>query len=262
MKLCIVGNSHVGMIVAAIAARNDTQTDLTIFARPSMIHSDIAVEGTTLIASSDELIHRLKAHDTPTEVDLSQFDAVLFVGMTASVFSAAQVIGYHSVHGWPATAKLLEAPGPTYRQIISLSALQWTLRANIAESQTGRLCKALEPCGIGPIFVVPQPYPAMRILTVQRRYPIIKRLHRDQEGILLAQELEHWHHDFFDPMKGIFYLQQEPDTIEAGFLTRTAFTRNAVRLNIERKHKKNDVLHTNGKFGQRVLERIDAQLRV
>jgi hypothetical protein len=260
MKLCVVGNSHVGMLVAAHQQRGDPAAEMTIFARPSMEDGDIALEGTTLIAKSPEFVHRLAEHGQAPEIDLADFEAIVFVGMTASVFTAAQILGYHTVYGWPSTQRMLEDPGPAERQIISMAALRASLETLVTESQTARLCQSVSRRGIGPLFVVPQPYPAARVLDIKGKFPIIKRLFRDKEGPLLAAELEQFHTAFFEPIKGVFYLRQDPDTIGKGFLTRPSYSRNSVRLNVERKHRKDDVLHANADFGERILDRIEDHL--
>lgn len=255
MKLCVIGNSHAAMILSAHKSQPD-MCQLTVFARPSMEDGDIVLEGTILRPNSAEFAERLAELGTPAVVDLRDFDAIVFTGMTASMFTASQFLQAHMIYGWPATQSILEQSGPAARQVLSLSAYQVALAAIVAQSQTGRLCALLAKQDIAPVFVIPQPYPSVRVLSLKGKSPILKRLQRDEEGTLVAAELERMHHHIFDPMPGIEYLPQPEETIEHGFLTRSGYNRNAVRLNVDMRQSRNDILHTNAAYGKLYLDKI------
>lgn len=261
MKLCVIGNSHAGMLAAAYREWGLTDVDLTFFARPSMLPTDLQLEGSVVYTVVPEFIERLAKNNVPPRVNLAEYDGIIFVGLTVSVFTGAQCLLNHAVYGWPSTSKLMTTNYPAKRHFLSEPALQETLRHLIQNSPACAMSMALADQKTGPVFIVPQPYPSVQILESKRKSPIIKRLHRNNEGHLLGDALEQSHKSILEPIERVKYISQDPDTIEHGFLTSAPFSRNSVRLNIDQKHNKNDVLHANAPFGKRVLANILNRIR-
>jgi hypothetical protein len=261
MKLCVVGNSHAGMIVAAHRDLGWSSDDLTVFAKPSLLPGDIVADGTVLRAGNAAMADRLAAMGTPDALDLAGFDAVLCVAMTPSVFSAAQVLQHHSVLGWPSTAMLPLESDPAVRHLISPGAYRAILLRLVADSEMVQLLHSIARPDGPPVFFAPQPYPAENILEHKGKYPLIKRLHREGDAAPLVSALEDAHRTVFAELPRVTYLEQAADTVAEDFLTRRAFTRGSVRLNIEMKHRKTDVLHANAAFGGKLLKRLSVKMQ-
>ncbi|WP_219928984.1 hypothetical protein [Pseudoprimorskyibacter insulae] len=238
------------MLIAAHRKFGPAGLDLTVFAKPAMEPEDAALDGTVLTAKTDAMRDRLAQMGTPDHVDLAEFDAVVFVAMSISVFTGLRIAQAHHVEGWPGrgNAPLAELSSAAYRT--SLTALA-------QDSLPGRMATALQGQINAPIFIVPQPCPAEGILTMPRRFPLFARLANDGNGPALLADLRAGLEAAF---AGVHLLHQPEDTIAHGFLTRQRFSRGAVRLNVDASLPPDDFVHANAGYGRVVLERITPQI--
>lgn len=226
------------------------------------------LEGTELFFKDPQLIEALNQHGMPERVDLNSFDALVFVGDTASVFNAGQLLQRHSVSGWPSAEPMLrkiERTGgvPFRRQMLSQSAYLAALSRIIESGVTYELVSQIRVVTDIPICIIPQPYPGAQLLKIEgKKNRALKRVIEERGGEYLSEILRNAHANTFSKFTGVSILYQPEQTIEYGCLTGRAFTRNAVRIHTDMKQPARDIIHSNPTMGHLVLEQILAALHI
>ncbi|WP_323770203.1 hypothetical protein [Antarctobacter sp.] len=261
MKLCLIGDSHAAMLIAA--HRQDPANEvLTVFAKPGLSDKDILLEGSLLHAASKDMRERTARMGTPDTLDLAKFDAVVVAGLAPSAFAAVRLQQTHSVSGWPSGAKaiaqaLTDAPPKKARPLMTRAAYLAALTSLSETSLSARVAQAAP----GPVAVVAQPFPSDALLDQDGTYPIIRRVLRQRDGAALAADLIAAHRAGFDPLPRTTYLPQPADTLSHGCLTQAAFMRGGPRLSGGSGQDLDDVLHGNAALGARLLAALRVTFR-
>ncbi|MCR8549013.1 hypothetical protein M4578_14335 [Salipiger sp. P9] len=265
MKLCVIGNSHVAMLMAALRDAAPADMDITWFAKPGLAEGEAVLDGSRLCARDPDLVTRLERLGTPEYVDLAAFDGVVFVGSTASAFAAVRLLQGHRVSGWPSARKMISGAltpfaAPLKHPMLSepayLAALTDLIRGNL----TYKLATALRAASAVPICVIPQPFPSDRLFDGDKKYPMFRRVVRRGDAAALAACLRSAHARAFAGIPGLVAFDQPADTIAQDFLTAAAYTRDAVRLSQTDTLPRDDVLHAGPALGARYLDSLRAAL--
>ena len=248
MRLCLIGDSHAAMLIAA--HRADPAGDaLTIFAKPGLAASDIAVEDGILRAVSEDLGKRLDGMGTSDSLDLRDFDAIVIAGLVPSAFAAVRLQQGHAVSGWPSGVRALAralADGPgAPRPLMTRSAYRAALVA-LTENSLGATLARSAPC---PVSLVPQPFPSDALLQMEGRYPVFRRVVRNGDGAALAEDLHAAYNSVFRKIDGASCLLQSTDTRSHGCLTRADLMRAGPRLAEGGRQESDDILHGNAALG-------------
>lgn len=258
MKICLIGDSHTAMLIAAL--REDSGGEhVTVFAKPGLAKADMALEGTVLRADSRDMIGRLADLGTPTSLDLADFNAVVIAGLAPSGFAAVRLQQGHAVSGWPSgdkvvAASLAETPHTKARPLMTRAAYRAALLALCETSLATRIARAA-PC---PVTVIPQPFPSDALLDQKDRYPVMQRVLVQGDGPALAEDLVAAHSAAFNALPRTTYLPQPSDTLSHGCLTQGAFMRAGPRLSGAASQDRDDVLHGNTALGLRLLATLRA----
>ncbi|OWU84626.1 hypothetical protein ATO6_13295 [Oceanicola sp. 22II-s10i] len=266
MKLCVIGASHVAMLMLAERDSPTPGLSMTCYAAPAGGIEDAALDGTRLYATTPALRERLDMIGTPHDLDLADFDGVAFVGETASAFSAVALVRKHTVSGWPSGAAALEKAAqpfaPPLRQpLITVPAYQAALTEALKTRFTFRMVMALRRSSDVPVLIVPQPFPAERMLDGKGNNPVFQRVRRGGDGPALADALRVAHDRAFAGIANLRVLPQPPATIARHFLTRNEYARDAMRLSLNKPQPEDDFLHTGGTYGALVMGDVSAALR-
>lgn len=261
MKLCLIGDSHAAMLIAAHRQAPADET-IAIFAKPGLCDADVTIQGSCLHARSPEMVDRLAGTETPTALDLTDFDAVVIAGLAPSAFAAVRLQQDHTVAGWPSGDKALnkalrDGVLGKARPLITRSAYAAALTALTDTSLGTRMARAA-PC---PVAIVPQPFPSDALLQSDDAYPIFRRVVRQGDGAALAQDLTAAHRAVFDPLPHVTYLLQPKESLSNGCLTQAAFMRGGPRLSEGSAQDAGDVLHGNIQLGARMLDALRLCLR-
>ncbi|ASP22265.1 hypothetical protein ANTHELSMS3_03642 [Antarctobacter heliothermus] len=260
MKLCLIGDSHAAMLIAAHRL-DPAGENLTVFAKPGLVAGDIALDGPRLRAASVDMHARLAEMGMPDTLNLADFDAVAIAGLVPSAFAAARLQQGHSVTGWPSGAHsiakaLTDAPAAKTRPLLSRAAYVASLTGLCQTSLAARIA-SIAPC---PVVVIAQPFPSDALLDKDGTYPIFRRLLRHGDGSALAADLITAHRAGLTPLSGTTYLPQPADTLSHGCLTQAGFMRGGPRLSNGTRQDSNDVLHGNAALGARLLSDLRAIL--
>lgn len=260
MRLCIVGSSHVAMLMLAEREAPTPGLELTFFAAPAGWIGDVEASGSILRAGSEGLRGRLDMIGAPHEVDLDSFDGAVFVGETISAFSAVSLVRQHAVSGWPSAAPLIDkAGGPAdtvlKRPLMSRAAYMAALVATARDNLTGRLVAGLRRASDRPVVLVPQPFPAERILK-SKDNPVFQRVRRAGDGAALAESLDAARALAFADIPRLAQVPQPPETIIRQFFTRDDYARGAMRLSMDQAQPRDDVLHTGAAYGRLVMAQV------
>ncbi|MDF1853858.1 hypothetical protein [Pseudooceanicola sp.] len=263
MKLCILGNSHVAMLMLADRAAPSDDLALTFFAKPAGGPEGARIDGTTLIAEDPELQERLDAIGTPQRLDLMDFDAVVLVGEVISAFSAIALLRRHFVTGWPSAASHIAAQAtplsaPNKRALLSPAAFHAALVAANHAKLSHRLALEIRAACPLPLMLVPQPYPAARMLQDKAKYPVFRRVHQAGDGPHLAAALTRAQAESFVGIENLHLIAQPDETIAKHFFTRDDFSRGAMRLSLNQALPEDDVLHAGPDYGRLILDRMVA----
>lgn len=263
MKLCVIGNSHVGMLRAAARMLGPDGPEITFFAKAGAGIEAATIEG-SVIAARDRGLRRAQARfGMPEAVDTAKYDAVILVAGTASIYSALAILQDHRVSGWPSCATGGDAGQPPDRALISEAAFTAALTDQTRAGVSYRFAQALRLAGDVPIFLVPQPYPSERVFDSDRpREYVFQRARRHGEGPAIAACLTAAIDEAFAPIGGVTVLHQPPETVAHGFTTARAYTRDAVRVDGDTAQHAADLLHVGPAFGALVLARVYAGLEL
>ena len=257
MKICVIGNSHLGMLAAAYLEGPPKGAEFVFWGRPGLKVTDARFDGPVLVAEESELKSRLAMMGTDEALDLSKFDCVVLVAMSVSAFAVSGLLTAHRVFGWPGTEPLMaEGPEPMVVPMISQSALHASL---VAKSQRGTaygMVKRLRAVSDCPVVIVPQPFPSVRALDVEDKYHVFKRVQRNGEGAQFAQCLQAALCASFKGFSDVTVIEPANRAHVHGFLTKKKFTRGAVRFNPDAKQPQRDILHANAGLGHIMMRRV------
>lgn len=261
MKLCVIGNSHVGMLRAAARMLDPDRPEITFFAKAGSGIETATIEGSVISARDPDLRRAQARFGMPEAVDTAAYDAVILVAGTASIYSALAILQDHSVSGWPScAADLPGAPKPD-KALISEAAFTAALTDIARAGVSHRFARAFRRAGEVPIFLVPQPYPSERVFDSDRpREYGFQRARRHGEGPAIAACLASAIDVAFAPIGGVTVLHQPPETVAHGFTTARAYSRDAVRVDGDTAQHAADLLHVGPSFGAQVLARVYAGL--
>jgi hypothetical protein len=263
MKVCVIGDSHMAMVAAAYHATSNDDMQMVFFGKPGLAVEEVSLDGTVLSFTDKRQNTLLAEMGTPEKIDLSEFDAIVFVAMAASIFSAVGLVSQHRVAGWPSTQEMLQSTpldAPFKTHLLSQAAMQANLVETTKRGATFYLLQGLRHHSQVPVFVVPQPYPSERVLKRAGKYGVFKRVHWAGEGKQIVASLVQSYIDVFAPIDQVTLLQQSASTISKDFFTSDEYSRDGVRLRELRKQGRKDILHANAAFGERVLEQLKAKM--
>jgi len=237
---------------------------ITWFAKAGRGLERAKVKGHTLSVSDPDIIKAMTHYAMPSLVDMRDYDGLVFVAGTASLFSVVQLLRAHRVSGWPSgdrlRAEILTASASEFA-LLSGAALHHSLLAMIEDSLTYRFVRDLRRASRIPICIVPQPLPGVQVLEQgSKKTAGFKRMVRDGDGQSAAEALRRAHQDAFAQFENVKILHQPEDTIAEGAFTDRDYTRGAVRLNTDFGLPKEDILHANPDMGLRVMEQIKSAL--
>ncbi len=266
MKLCVIGNSHVGMLRAAARDLGPDGPEITFFAKAGSGLDKARIRGSVIAADDPELAAAQARFGMPTAIDVSAFDAVILVAGTASIYSALRILQRFRVSGWPSCGHASETPGapgtaPPERALISESAFVASLSDEARTGVSHAFANAIRRASKVPLLLVPQPYPSERVFDSARPQEFgFLRARMNGEGAAVASCLNRAVDAAFGDVPDVVVLHQPADTIAHGFTTAQAFTRDAVRVDGDTQQHATDLLHVGPAFGKRVLARVTARL--
>ncbi|MHA6261712.1 hypothetical protein ACXYMO_00780 [Arenibacterium sp. CAU 1754] len=263
MKICVIGNSHVGMLNQAYREVRPEDMSLTFFAQQGRGPEHFGIRGTELFAAKRDLRRTLRRLGMPIQVDLQDFDAIAVVSMTATVFSILPFVTGYSVYGWPSTEGDIEEmrkPGapPMTRPLISEPALDAAIQAEIKRNIAHRLVDEVRKVLDIPILLVPQPFPSADVLKDKTRHIGLRRLRWRKDGQDAVRMVRQAHDRVFAARSGVTLLEQPQQTVAHDFLTQPEFARGGAKLNLTGRQPDSDILHANMDYGKLVLDQIRA----
>lgn len=264
MKLCVIGNSHVGMLRAAVRELGTDAPELTFFAKAGAGLEKARIRGAVIEAEDRGLRAAQQRFGMPASLDVSRFDAVLLVAGTISVYSALRILQTHRVSCWPSSRRIAASgPGAARPQhmLVSEPAFVAALADEARAGLSHRFATAFRRASGVPIFVIPQPFPSERVFETARpqEYGFL-RARRDGDGPAIAACLGRALDQAFAGTDGTHVLNQPQDTVAHGFTTGRRFTRDAVRVDGGTPQDSADLLHVGPAYGRRVLARVARHL--
>ncbi len=256
MKLCVIGNSHAGMLAAAFRETPLDGVDVTFFARQGKGLDQVRLRAGELRMPNRDARKAMVKMGMPGRIRVDAFDAFVLVGMTATVFALAPMVAGHAVYGWPSARDEIAESGMTERPLMSQEALSETICAAIRTNTAMGLVTKIRKESQVPILLVPQPFPSAEVLTRRGSFQGFQQIHRRGDGAAAAQALAQAHAEVFGDMAQAILLEQPAETIEHGFLTAQDYTRGATRLNVDGRQPDADILHANAAYGGLVRGQI------
>lgn len=261
MKICVFGNSHAGMLNQAYCKDRPENLHLTFFAQQGQGPINVGLRGSEIFAAKRELRRSLRRLGMPLQVDLRDYDAIVMVAMTATIFSVLPFVTGHSVYGWPSSQEEIEKvkhsdAEPLERPFISEAAVRHAIKGEIKANLAHRLVEMVRNVCDVPIFLVPQPFPSADVLEDKNRHIGLRRMRWRKDGRDAVVCLRQAHNEVFSGWDGVRILAQPRGTVAHDFLTRPEYARGGARLNTSGTQPETDILHANVKYGQMVLEQI------
>ena len=267
MKLCVIGNSHVGMLRAAARDLGPDGPEITFFAKAGAGLDKATIRGSVMAANDPGLKAAQVRFGMPAEIDVSAFDAAIFVAGTASVYNALWILKNFRVSGWPSDfapsgKHNLAEPDTAQRALVSEPAFIAALADVARMGISFRFAKTLRKASAVPMFLVPQPFPSERVFDTGRPREFgFLQVRRGGDGVALAAGLTRAIGQAFEEIGNVAILYQPKDTTAYGFTTAHAYTRDAVRVDGHTPQHGEDLLHVGPAYGRRVLDRVTNSLQ-
>lgn len=262
MKLCVIGNSHVGVLRASEDVAHKLGFQVQYYAVPGdgPWPSVIDTEG-VISATSPEIIELLERYKLPTALSLAETDVIIIVGTTATVFHSAELLKNHVFHTQPRIKRniyrklreRISKPAGRNKILTTKNAISESLESIIIHGTTYKFVELIRENFDTPIILVCQPAPHVSI-TERGKFRLISDRN---EGPLHRELIESAHLSVFSSFSDVHVVSQHEKTLERGFLTSTQYTKSSVRLDTGRHKSKTDILHANREYGVVVWHQID-----
>jgi|GEM_PF-6687827 len=251
LRICLIGNSHVGMLKAASA---NQPVDLSVVAKPGLQREELEISGGLLTARHPDLVKFMKRSGLPKTVSINDFDVIVFVAMNASAFSAVRMLQAHNL--CVTNDNVVKSERFKRRAYISSSAYQDALTEVNRLGLSWQIAQDIRQASNVPIIFVPQPQPSVSLIDDKTRF---RGFHRMRELGLGETIFDFQNRSFtaaFSEFRNSRALTQPRWTLEDGFLTAVKFSRDATRLDGKSKQPEQDILHANALLGEVYWRRI------
>ena len=229
MKICIIGNSHVGALKRAWDAESYPSIEIVFFAARGARLRDLTVKRKVLVPATRSLKNALKfTSGGISRIDPKQYDYFLIYGAQA-------------VH-------LLLCKDSSYSQAV----LRDTAKDHVQNTVSFELIKKLRKITDKKIFIGHHPLYAAESLQ-----------HRDISAEYL-DGIDQLNRVAYSELN-CEMIAQPPETIVNGYFTDPIYTKGSKRLTVNparegKLHPENDKTHMNEKFGKMWLESLFARI--
>ncbi len=263
MKTCIIGDSHLAMLVNAHKAYPVDGMDVTPVPLPRPLEGRQLLVGTEMRSDDDDLTAFWERGGLGPVVDLTVFDRVVFVSYTATIFNALALLRDHAVTGWtdakPVMKSLNSSLGnPTSRRLLTPAVYRASLAGTIQANHTHAFVDELRRNCDVPITIIPPPFLAYNTLQIRKSFAGLRRILQQDDGAKLASALNDAHDMAFAAMSDVSVLHQPPETVIHGCLTAKKYTEGATRYGVEMDQEANDIIHAGPAMGGLLLNEIKA----
>lgn len=159
MRLCIIGNSHIGSIRRAWPSPDAPGVEVTFFGVGIKQLRRLKQKGTRIVPS-DEVARNAFLHTSRglSAIDFLEYDAFLFVGGGFGLPTASRIFRGH---------KLSPDEGPCDAQIISEEFAVASLVDALANSTLLKLARSAVAVTQAPVVLAPEPLPNVRIKALE-----------------------------------------------------------------------------------------------
>ncbi len=261
MKICMIGDSHLTMMINAHRQHPIENLDITPVSWPRQLFEQLAFEGTEICANGPELAEDWDRCGLPARLDLSNFDKVVFVSYTITAFHAFVILGDHAVSGWNDAGFLIkrlnsQLKGPGNRRLITPAVFGESLAGLIRENHTYKFIDHLRQYSEVPAVVIPAPYLAEHTLDYRKNLWGLKQVLHKHDGASMVEALHAAHEKVFGAYSNLTLLRQPEATVVRGCLTSDIYRAGATRMGTGTLHRKDDILHAGPKLGHLYLKAI------
>lgn len=261
MKICMIGDSHLAMMVNAQKEQRFENLEITPVSWPRQFYDQLSLRGTEMCADGPELIADWERRGLAPKIDLAAFRQLVFVSHTITAFSAFTILRDHVISGWNEAeflVKRLNSPmgGPDDRRLMTPAVFQECLAGLIQESPTYKLIDHVRKHSSVTIVLVPAPYLAEHTLKHRSRLWRLRQVLRKNDGAALAQSLHQAHEIAFGSFSNVTLLRQPEETVVRGCLTQEMYREGARRYGTGAMHSADDILHAGPLLGRLYLKEI------
>lgn len=261
MKICMIGDSHLAMMINAHKQQKTPGLDLMPVSWPRQYFDQLSLEGSEFCAGGPELRADWKMLGLPQRINLASFDQVVFVSYTVTAFHAFVLLRDFAVSDWRDAEfliKRLNSPigSPGDRRLITPALFKACLAGMIRDNSTFGFVDHLRKHSDVPIVIVPAPYLAEHTLKHRLRMWGLRQVLRKHDGAALADCLHEAHELAFAPFENLRILRQPAETVIRGCLTRETYREGAARMVSGDAHNADDILHAGPRLGALLLRDI------
>ena len=261
MKICMIGDSHLAMLLNAQKKYPVKGLDITPVTWPQQFHDQFSLRGTNLCADGAGLASFWRSGGLAPTIDLTAFDRLVFVSFTATAFNAFHILRTHAVSDWndaEPVIKALDAPlgDAGDRRLLTPAVFKQSLAGTIRENHSYKFIDQIRKHSAIPIAVVPAPFLAEHTLEHRPKLWGLRRVLRAKDGAALAQSLHDAHEIAFGPFADVSVLRQPQQTVTQGCLTAQEYREGAARYGTTVAHSANDILHAGPLLGQILINEI------
>lgn len=255
MKICMVGDSHLTMILEAHKQLNAASIEVDAVTWPRQHEDQFSFEGVELVATGNELAKFWEVGGLPDRIDVTQYDKVVFVSYTITMFNIFKILSDHVVSSWNGAEHIIDSINAcstfvSKRRLLTASALQESMVGIIRSNYAFRIASALRDYSSMPISVVPPPFLREETLTYRPNLTGLKRILNNNDGVSLADAFNSAHRSAFADIADVCIITQPEHTLTRGCLTKESYRSGAKKFGTDIAHKADDVMHAGPLLGQ------------
>ncbi|WP_299043369.1 hypothetical protein [uncultured Tateyamaria sp.] len=261
MKICMIGDSHLAMMMEAAKAYSKSECDITAVTWPRQFEDQFSYQGSQLMAMGPELAAFWKSGGYSDRIELTKFDKIVFVSHTVTMFNIFNILRDHVVSDWNGGALVVEAVNslnapPNRRRLLTSAAFHECLKGIITSNYAFRIAaEARAHCAV-PICVLPAPFLAEGTLTHRPNLNGLKRILNRKDGANLARAYNDAHVAAFADVTDVTVVPQPAETITRACLTKEDYRVGATKFGTDDLHRADDVMHAGPLMGQLLLKDI------
>jgi len=241
-KICIIGDSHTGAFkLGWESIKNEfPHVEITFFAVGSGAMRHLKCKNSRLYFKQPRLAERLGLLGFPTEIDVTEYDIFLVVGMMNLLHPLILFQREHSLPGQSENSA---------RQYVSEEMYIDAWQERFRSAPMDNVLSALHKAGVRNSYIIFKPLISNEITerpnSLARAYSDL--MNEEADGNRLWSIVER-------SMKGVLgennYIPQPAETTVSGLLTQERYSAGSTRLRSDQEqHDDEDIKHMNGEYG-------------
>ena len=254
MKICMIGNSHIGALkLGWKQIRHSHRHEVSFLGVPGVQVRNLAVEQGTVVPTSDGARRYFEKTLGAESIELDRYDAVVLVGCGLNLVGALGVTSR-----WRPYTLVDETARDSQTQfdLVSDRLFAEVLSSKVRRSFANKFATKVARQGATRVLYVTTPLPSSEIRLKPQEDPVLG-LVAGAHGPAVASLYRNAVEKVMGREKVVF---PPADVLVDGAMTDMRYSRGSLRLDGKREHPDDDLNHMNADYGAVVLDVVFSRL--